>query len=121
MDKLILGLIVLVICFVIRFVLFVWKNRKKKKKTKTKQNKTILEINYLITRFKLEEKDLKKKSNYAMISLLDALIIAITFTVVILITNILILQLLIGLVVAMGLIFATFELYGKYLVKKYKK
>jgi len=119
MVELIMGLIIFVICFLIRYILFIWKNKKKKKKTKVKKN--IIEINYLVTRFKLEEKVLNKKGIFAIISLLDAFIVSVTFTIVVLITDILILQMLLGLIIAMVLIFVTFEFYGKCLIKRFKK
>jgi hypothetical protein len=96
-----------------------------KVKTKDKKEKRIMrftmEGNYLRSRFNLDDKLLDLKELNKGVSLINAFIIAFVSTGVSLINLNIIWQLVIGFVLLFALIYAIYELYGRYLKKKWGK
>ena len=89
------------------------------KKTKKKRNNTsIMEVQFLTTRFKLDENKINYKFLLRWIAFLNALIISFTSTIITYIPLKMMWQLLIGFVIVFGLIYALYELLGRYLVRK---
>lgn len=117
MHRLILDLIIFMLCFLVRLIMFIINNTKREQRCKKEKNGIDLEIKYLVNKFGLNEKKLKKYHIAALISLLDALIIVITLEIITTITKLLILQMIIGLLLVMGLIFIVYEALGRILKK----
>ena len=110
-----IGLFILIFIFI--FLIDYIINRShysKRKKNKKSKNKDIMEISYLVEKFNLD----KKKLPINKLLLLIALIISITSLTVILCNTFLILQLVIGFVLLLGLIYAIYEITGRILVKR---
>ena len=110
-----IGLFILIFIFI--FLIDYIINRShysKRKKNKKSKNKDIMEISYLVEKFNLD----KKKLPINKLLLLNALIISITSLTVILCNTFLILQLVIGFVLLLGLIYAIYEITGRILVKR---
>jgi purine-cytosine permease-like protein len=125
MNRLEAALILFVILFIIIFIgdYFFIKRRYLKRingksKKKNKKNNELTEIAYLVGKFKLDKSKLNYNKLLIEISLINAFIISFVCVVVMLIRINVILQLLIGFVLLMGLIYALYELFGRYLVKK---
>ena len=116
MDNLILSAIVFVLCFIVRLLIYVL--GKKKKGKKKRRDGIAVDMQYLINRFKLDKKKVDKISIAAVISILDAIIIAGTLVATISITDNIALELIIGLIVVMALIIIIYEIFGRILVKK---
>lgn len=89
----------------------------KKKKSK-KKKKDFFELNYVVTKFKLDKKKMPIKKCIIHFALINAFIIALTVTILDLLDVFIALQLLIGFVLLFGLIYACYELYGRFCVKK---
>lgn len=101
------------------------KDKIKKVKKKTKKNKkkhkyefNIMELSYLINKFKLDVNKMDMLYVLKWISFLDAFIISFTSAVIIIIPLGIMWQFLIGFVMVFGLIYAIYEIFGRYLVKK---
>lgn len=116
MDKLILFLFCFVFCFVGRLTLYlISKLSKKKKKNRTG---IAVEIRYLVTKFKLNEKRMDGKALAAIISFLDAVIISGTLIIVVTTTENMVLEMLLGLIIVISLIYVSYEILGRILIKK---
>ena len=92
------------------------KNKKRKKKIKR-----IGELDYLVSKFKLNEKKLNKDKVIIVISLLNSFIISFVSSIVMLLDIMIVLQLLIAFVLLFSLIYALYEIYGRYLKKVEEK
>ncbi len=117
MQAIIFGLITFIIIYLIYYYLIL----KRKYKSKKKQNSIYkqMEISYLISRFKLDSKKIKMLYLIRIIALINAFIIAFTSTVIYYIPlDAIIWKFLIGFVIVFGLIYAIYELLGRFLVKK---
>ena len=117
----IIGIITFVLVLVVDyfFILIPKYNVIKGKKTKKKnKNYAIMEVQFLTTRFKLDENKIDYKFLLKIIAFLNALIISFTSTVIMYIPLKMGWQLLIGFVIVFSLIYALYELLGRYLVKK---
>lgn len=90
---------------------------KKKGKKKNKDNE-LLELSYLVVKFNLDKTKLPLNSLLVIISLFNAFIISLVAVVVIIININIILQLIIGFILLLALIYSMYELLGRYLVKK---
>ena len=119
-QTILLSIIIFVLCFIIFYLvncrkayLIISKKSKKKKK-----EIVIFPIKYLQSRFKLKEETLITINNLRMYAFLDSLIISITFFTVVQINVHYALQLFIGLILLLGLIYALYEIYGRHLKKK---
>lgn len=90
-------------------------NYKKRKYT------SIGELNYLLKKFNLDRKKLPVRKMLLNFSLLDAFIMAFTASFITSLLVNTVFQMLIGFVLLFALIYALYEIYGRHLVKKYKK
>ena len=90
-------------------------NYKKRKYT------SIGELNYLLKKFNLDRKKLPVRKMLLNFSLLDAFIMAFTASFITSLPVNTVFQMLIGFVLLLALIYALYEIYGRHLVKKYKK
>lgn len=90
---------------------------KKKGKKKTKDNE-LIELSYLVAKFNLDKTKLPLSKLLLVISLFNAFIISLVAVVVIIIDINIILQLIIGFILLMALIYSMYELLGRYLVGK---
>jgi len=117
MENLILFVVTFILCFLGRLTRYLLSKRKKSKKKKN-SNGIAVEMKYLMMKFGLKEKKIDKKSVALIISLLDGLIIATTLIIVVVITENIILQMIIGLIVVIGLIYITYEVFGRILKKR---
>ncbi len=117
MEELILFTFAFLFCFIGRFSLYLFSKRKKKKKNKNK-NGIAVEMKYLSNKFNLDAKRIDNKAFAALLSFLDSLIIAGTLSLVVWITDNLILELLLGLTVLIALIYLVNEIVGRILVKR---
>ncbi len=71
-----------------------------------------------MTKFKLNEKKVDRKSLAAIISFLDAIIISATLIIVISATDNMALEMILGLIIVIALIYATYEVLGRILIRK---
>lgn len=92
-------------------------NKGMTKKGKKKKVKNISEIDYLVGKFKLNSKKLNKEQVIIWISFINSFIIASVSSVVMLMPFKIMWQLLIAFVLLFGLIYALYEIYGRYLKK----
>ncbi|MEG1892521.1 MAG: hypothetical protein RR189_01340 [Bacilli bacterium] len=118
---LILGVIVFIVVFLVDYFLIL--KRKVKKITKPKEKEkfkiiSIMEIEYLISKFALDKKKLNINYCIVCIALLNALIISFVSSIIMLIPWALPWQLLVGFTLLFILIYAIYELFGRHLVKK---
>ena len=102
-------LIFFLIIFIITYFMNVWKYKKKKQ---------IGEIKYLINKFNLDEKKLKKRQMILWVSIIDAFIISFVGTFIFMLPIDYVWKFLAGFVLLFALIYALFEIYGRHLVKK---
>ena len=112
MKDLILCLIVLVIAFILRFCTY---NISKKKKN---GNNLMIEMQYLINRFKLNKNKVNTVTIACVMSFMDALIISISLFLSIRLSDNTIVEILIAFVLVMGLIILFNEFIGRILKKK---
>ena len=89
-----------------------------KKSKKGKKPKSIMEIDYLCSKFKLDKKKLNYNELKVMIPLLNSIIITLVTLIIDLIKLPMIIKLVIGFVLLVGLIYALYEIYGRHLLKK---
>jgi len=124
MSKLEASLILYIILFIIIFLidyLFIKRkylkilNGKSKKKKRVKE---LTEIVYLIGKFKLEKDKLPINKILIISSLINAFIISLVSVIVMLININVTLQLIIGFILLISLIYSLYEILGMYLVKK---
>jgi len=94
------------------------KSKKKLKSKNNDKNNELMELSYLIAKFKLSKEKLPMNKLLLGISLVNAIIISFVAVVVIIIDIHITLQLAIGFVLLFALIYSLYELLGRYLVKK---
>jgi len=87
------------------------------KKGKKKKAKNISELDYLVSKFKLNKAKLNEEKVIIWISLINSFIIAITSSIIILLPFKLMWQMLIAFIMLFGLIYALYEIYGRHLKK----
>ena len=88
-----------------------------KKKSRKKKNE-ITEIVYLVNKFKLDKEKLPLNKLLLVISLSNALIISFVSVVVIMLNTYLIIELVVGFVLLLRLIYAIYEIIGRYLERR---
>ena len=118
MSKILLNLIFFFVLALIIFLgdyLFVFKRKLKSKKVK---NDEIMEISYLIYKFKLDKNKVLYKPMCLYCALINGFIISGVVTVICLFDIGYIWRLLIGFVMLLGLIYSIYEIYGRILIKK---
>lgn len=106
------------IMFLLIFIITYWMNLNNYKKRKYT---SIGELNYLLKKFNLDRKKLPVRKMLLNFSLLDAFIMAFTASFITSLPVNTVFQMLIGFVLLFALIYALYEIYGRHLVKKYKK
>ena len=94
------------------------KNKGVTKKGKKKKIKNISEIDYLIAKFKLKEKELDMDTMIMIISLINAFIISIVSSVIMLMPFAIMWQMIIAFALLFGLIYCLYEIYGRHLKHK---
>lgn len=123
-EKLKLAIFILfLIIFVIIFLLdyFFIKRRYLKKingKKKLKKNNELTEIAYLIGKFKLDKSKLPMSKLCIVFSIINALIISLVAIVVLIVKTYVVLQLVMGFILLIALIYAIYELLGRYLERR---
>jgi hypothetical protein len=119
MELLFLFIFTFAFAFLGRLILYMVSKMNKKGKKKKKRNDGIaIEIKYLCTKFKLDEKKLDNKVFASIMSFIDALIISGTLTLVVMITDNLIFELFLGLIIVIVLIYVINEILGRILKRK---
>lgn len=101
--------------FLVAFLVFLIMNLRRLKKKKQRKMK---EVNYLISRFKLDKKKINYKALAVIISIANGFIISFVCTVICILPCKLIWQMLIGFVMLFVLIFLFYELIGRMCIKK---
>lgn len=99
--------------FLVDYLIIKGKDKKSKKKSKD-----LMELSYLIGKFKLDKYKLPTNKLLIEISLINAFIISIVATLILYIDINPIIGLLIGFIILLGLIYAIYELLGRHLIKK---
>lgn len=88
------------------------------KKKKIKKNNELTELSYLIAKFNLDKSKLPLNSLVLVISIINAFIISLVATLVLMVRTYIVLQLLLGFVLLIALIYAIYELLGRYLERR---
>lgn len=119
MYTLLVNIVIFMLLMFIIFFVDYYFFMKKKLKGKGKRNKDdIMEINYLIGKFKLDKKKILYKPTALWCALINAFIMSLVATVVYNIKLHMMWQLLIAFVLLFALIYSLYEIYGRHLVKK---
>ncbi len=134
MNKLETFLLVFSITFVILFLahyfivtkpalkrIYVGETNKKRKTKKKKKEPEVGELNYLVYKFKLDKNKLNWKSLAIMIPLINSFIMSLVVSILELIPVKTIFKLLIAFVLLFALIYALYEIYGRYLKNKQER
>lgn len=131
MNEYLLSACIFIVLFVIVFVvdyflinkrkLNLIKNKGITKKRKKKKIKSISEIDYISLKFKLDSKRLDMDKMIIVISLINAFIISIVSSVVMLMPFAIMWQLIVAFALLFGLIYALYEIYGRHLKHKEEK
>lgn len=118
---------VLIVCLIVFMVLsvvlyfydmYMFNVMRKNKKNKKNKEKYLFSVRYLMAKFKLSKELLIQNKMAFIYSLIDAFIITIVFMIIELIDLPFYIQILIGFVLLFGLIYAMYELLGRYLERK---
>lgn len=118
---------VLIVCVIVFIVLsvvlyfydmYMFSVMRKNKKNKKNKEKYLFSVRYLMAKFKLSKELLIQNKMAFIYSLIDAFIITIVFMIIELINLPFYIQILIGFVLLFGLIYAMYELLGRYLERK---
>ena len=128
MNEYLLSVYIFIVLFIVVFLvdyflinkrkLTLIKNKGVTKKGKKKKIKNISEIDYLSAKFKLKQKDLDRDKMIIIISLINAFIISIVSSVIMLMPFAIMLQMIIAFALLFGLIYALYEIYGRHLKHK---
>ncbi len=128
MNEYLLSVYIFIVLFIVVFLvdyflinkrkLTLIKNKGVTKKGKKKKIKNISEIDYLSAKFKLKQKDLDRDKMIIIISLINAFIISIVSSVIMLMPFAIMWQMIIAFALLFGLIYALYEIYGRHLKHK---
>ncbi len=128
MNEYLLSVYIFIALFIIVFVVDYFLINKRKlnliktkgvtKKGKRKKIKNISEVDYLSAKFKLDTKKLDMDKMIIVISIINAFIISIVSSVIMLMPFAIMWQMIIAFVLLFGLIYALYEIYGRHLKKK---
>ena len=128
MNEYLLSVYIFIALFIIVFLVDYFLINKKKlnliknkgvtKKGKKKKIKSISEVDYLSAKFKLDPKQLNLDKAIVVISLINAFIISIVSSIVMLMPFAIMWQLIVAFALLFGLIYALYEIYGRHLKKK---
>ena len=91
---------------------------KKKKKKRNKKIEDFIGISYFVIRYKLDISKCNLNLLFGVLSLVNAFIITVVFMIINLLDWDLPFSMLLGFVLLFGLIYAMYEILGKYLDKK---
>lgn len=111
-------IVVYIFVFCVEFF-FIAKTKKNKKGKRV--DKLITEASYVISKFDLNEKKLDLRKMNLEISLINGFIIAFVSTFVSVVSDNVAIELAIGFLLLMALIYSIYEIYGRCLKKKYGK
>ena len=118
---------VLIVCLIVFMILsvvlyfydmYMFSVMRKNKKNKKNKEKYLFSVRYLMAKFKLSKELLIQNKMAFIYSLIDAFIITIVFMIIELIDLPFYIQILIGCALLFGLIYAMYELLGRYLERK---
>ena len=118
MNKIVINILFFFILMIIIFILDYVFVMKRKLKSKKRNKEDIMEISYLIYKFKLDKKKINYNSMCLWCSLINGFIISLVVTVISNIDLKLMWQLLIGFALLFGLIYSIYEIYGRHLARK---
>lgn len=123
MSKLNAALILFGMLFIIIFLidyLFIKRRYLKRitRKKKSKKNNELTEITYLVAKFNLDKSKLPINKLIIVISMINAFIIALVAILILLIKTFIIIQLLLGFILLIALIYAMYELLGRFLERR---
>ncbi len=124
MSRLEAGVYAFLILFLLIFMvdyLFIKRRYLKRlngKKKKKKKDNELMELSYLIVKFKLDKSKLPLNKLLVIISLINAFIISIVSVTVLLLDTYTIVRLLVGFVLLMGLIYSLYEILGRILERR---
>ena len=128
MNEYLLSVYIFIALFIIVFVVDYFLINKRKlnliktkgvtKKVKRKKIKNISEVDYLSAKFKLDTKKLDMDKMIIVISIINAFIISIVSSVIMLMPFAIMWQMIIAFVLLFGLIYALYEIYGRHLKHK---
>ena len=128
MNEYLLSVYIFIVLMIIVFLVDYFLNNKRKlnliknkgvtKKGKKKKIKNISEIDYLSTKFKLAKKKLDMDRMIFVISLINAFIISMVSSVVMLMPFAIMWQLIVAFALLFGLIYSLYEIYGRHLKHK---
>lgn len=128
MNEYLLSVYIFIALFIIVFVVDYFLINKRKlnliktkgvtKKGKRKKIKNISEVDYLSAKFKLDTKKLDMDKMIIVISIINAFIISIVSSVIMLMPFAIMWQMIIAFVLLFGLIYALYEIYGRHLKHK---
>lgn len=104
--------------FIIKKPIYESLNNKQKKNKKKDKLRDIFELNYIITKFNLDKKKMPIKKCLLHFTLINALIISLTVTILSMLDIFIGWKFLIGFILLFGLIYAIYELYGNMCIKK---
>lgn len=112
-------LIISSICFIFLFIIFYLYNFiKLKSVVKKSKDKYNFSVKYLMARFKLSKNTLVNRKMMIIYSLIDAFIVTLVFIIIELLPLPFYLQLIIGFTLLFALIYAIYEILGRYLKRK---
>jgi hypothetical protein len=126
-NMLLFNIIFYIVLFMLVFIFcYFFAARIKPKKVKGKANgktgyKMMNEVKFLIQRYNLDDKKINLKRLDVGVCLCNAFIISTASTIICNINIDMFFKLLIGFVLIFALIYAVFELYGRYLNKRFGK
>ncbi len=122
MEKILFNILFFfILMFVIFFVDYYFVMRKKLKGKGKRKKEDIMEINYLVGKFKLDKSKLHYKPIALWCALINAFIMSFVATVVYNIKLHRAWQLLIAFVLLFALIYSIYEIYGRHLLRKEKR
>ena len=124
MSRLEAGFYAFIIIFLLVFMidyLFIkrrYLKRLNKGKKKKKKDNELMELSYLIIKFKLDKNKLPLNKLLVVISLINAFIISIVSVTVLILDTYIIIKLLVGFALLMGLIYSLYEILGRVLERR---
>lgn len=119
MEKIMVNvLFFMFLMFVIFFIDYVFFMKRKLNDKGKRKKEDIMEINYLVGKFKLDRKKILYKPVALWCALINAFIMSFVSTVVFNIKLHIAWQLLIAFALLFGLIYSLYEIYGRHLVRK---
>ena len=117
-ERIILNLIYFAFSFIITFMLYVLFINRKRKSYNSK--KSLKEIDFLVNRFNLDTNIIKFNTLKWIVTITNSLIISVTFVIVANIESFAV-GLLVGFVIMLMLVYACYEIIGRFLKKRGEK